>query len=351
MQYLTAGIIAFLISIFFTVLVKNLAWRFRIIDRPGFWRKVHSRPTPLLGGTAIFLSFFAVSFFYVFFSDLIIGKYINTTMMVGIWLGGLIIIFGGFLDDRKSLDPIKQVISPILAVCVIIAVGIKIGYVTNPFGGIIDFNDFQFLSIILTFFWLLGMSYTTKILDGLDGLTTGITLIGTVIIFIVSLFLGPLILPEVGLLAIIFGGSLLGFLIFNWHKASIFLGEGGSLFCGFMLGVLAIVTDGKIAITLLVMGIPIIDLLFVMIKRVVKKESPFSHADKKHLHFQLLDIGFSHKQTVIFLCFLTSILGGVGLFFKSQGRLLAIFILLFLMLLNAGFLYLIYKKKKKTKLI
>ncbi|NCF75267.1 MAG: hypothetical protein GWO87_02150 [Xanthomonadaceae bacterium] len=351
MQYLIASLSSFLISIFFTILVKNLAWHFHIIDKPGLWRKVHHQSTPLLGGTAIFLSFFAVSFFYVFFSDLIIGKYINKIMMIGIWLGGLIIIFGGFLDDKKSLDPIKQIISPIIAICIVVIVGIRIGYITNPLGGIINFDNFQFLSMLITFFWLLGISYTTKILDGLDGLTAGITFIGTIIIFIVSLFLGPLILPEVGMLAIIFGGAILGFLIFNWHKASIFLGEGGSLFCGFMLGILAIITDGKIAITLLVMGIPIIDLFFVIIKRIFKKESPFSHADKKHLHFQLLDIGFSHKQAVVFFYFLTIIFGGVGLFLNSEGRLLAFLILLFLMLLNAGFLYLIYRKKKKTRLI
>lgn len=336
-------------SIIFTLAVKRFAWRHKIIDRPNFWRKIHRKPTPLLGGTAIFLSFFIISLYYAFFSDLVIGKYINILMMAGIWVGGGLIIFGGFLDDKKSQDPIKQIIWPILAVVAVIYAGTRIGYITNPFGGVIDFGNLPAVSVILTFLWLLGMSYTTKILDGLDGLTSGITLIGALTVFIVSLFVGPAILPEVGMLSIIFAGSILGFLIFNWHKASIFLGEGGSLFCGFMLGVLAIITDGKIAVTLLVMGIPIIDLLFVIVQRFIKKESPFSHSDKKHLHFRLLDIGFSHRQAVLFLYFLTILFGSIGIFLNSKGRFIAFMVLFFLMAAIAGFLYLTYRRKMKKK--
>lgn len=338
-------------SVVFTILTKRFAWRHKIIDRPTFWRKIHTQPTPLLGGVAVFLSFLIVSFYYSFFSDFIIGKYISYFMMAGIWLGGLFIMFGGFLDDRRSLDPIKQIIAPIFAISLVIWSGVDIGYISNPFGGVIDFANLKFIAISLTFFWLLGMSYTTKILDGLDGLTAGITLIGAVIIFIVSLFVGPAILPEVGMLSIIFAGSVLGFLLFNWHKASIFLGEGGSLFCGFMLGVLAIITDGKVAVTLLVMGIPIIDLLFVIIQRFLRKESPFSHSDKKHLHFRLLDIGLSHRQAVLFLYFLTILFGFSGLFLKSKGRLAALVALFVLMILLGVFLYAAYKKKAKKSLI
>ena len=351
MQYLIAGGAAFLFSTVLTVLTKRFAWRYKIIDRPTFWRKIHTKPTPLMGGTAIFLAFFAVSFYYIFFTGLIIGKYITLPMIIGIWIAGAIIIFGGFLDDKKSQDPIKQIIWPVVAVVAVIFTGIKIGYVTNPLGGIINFGGLPILSITLTFLWLLGMSYTTKILDGLDGLASGITLIGALIVFIVSFFVGPAILPEVSMLSIIFAGSILGFLLFNWHKASIFLGEGGSLFCGFMLGVLAIITDGKIAVTLLVMGIPIIDLLFVIVQRFMRKESPFSHSDKKHLHFRLLDIGFSHRQAVLFLYFFTVLFGSIGLFLKSRGRLIAFATLFLVMILMGIFLYLTYKKKSKKSLV
>jgi UDP-GlcNAc:undecaprenyl-phosphate/decaprenyl-phosphate GlcNAc-1-phosphate transferase len=351
MQYFIAFLSAYFLSIIFTLLIKKIAWKLKIIDRPSFLRKIHNQPIPLLGGVAVFLSFFVVSLYFVFFTDFVIGKYITSGMMYGIWLGGLIIMIGGFIDDKKSLDPIKQIIFPVVAILVVILSGIKIGYITNPFGGVINFDSLNFLAIILTFLWLLGMSYTTKILDGLDGLTSGITLIGTLAIFILTLFIGPAILPEVGIIAIILAGGLFGFLMFNFHKASIFLGEGGSLYCGFMLGVLAIITDGKIAITLLIMGIPIIDLLFVVIQRFTKKQSPFRHSDKKHLHFRLLDIGFSHKQAVLSLYFLTIVFGAAGLFLNSIGRFLTFLILFTLMVLIASGVYFIYKKKNEERLL
>lgn len=351
MQYLIAGGGAFIISVILTMLVRIIAWRYKIIDRPSFLRKIHTQPTPLLGGLAIYISFVVVSLYYVFFSDLIIGKYISTLTMIGVWVAGGIIMIGGFLDDKKSLDPIKQIMWPIVAIIIVILTGTNIGYISNPFGGVINFGDVYYLSFIVTFFWLLGMSYTTKILDGLDGLVAGITLIGSLAIFILTLFIGPAILPEVGLLAIIFSGAVLGFLIFNWHRASIFLGEGGSLLCGFMLGVLAIITDGKIAITLLVMGVPIIDLLFVIIHRFAKNQSPFHHSDKKHLHFRLLDFGFSTRQAVLFLYLLTIIFGASGLFLESFGRLLTFIVLFIFMLVIASTFYFFFKKQNEKRLL
>lgn len=348
-QYIIAFASALSLSIFFTLVIRRWALKKSIVDYPTAERKIHQKPIPFLGGVAIFFSFLIVSACYVFFSDFIIGKYISRQAIFGIWLGGAIIMVGGFLDDKKSLSPFKQIIWPIVAIITIILAGIKINYITNPFGGIIDLNKIPLITAILTFFWLLGMSYTTKILDGLDGLVSGITLIGAIAIFIVSIFIGPSILPEVGVLSIIFAGAVLGFLIFNWRPASIFLGEGGSIYCGFMLGLLAIITDGKIAITLLIMGIPIIDLLFVIIRRILKKESPFSHSDKKHLHFQLLDFGLSHRQAVIFLYILTLFFAALGLFFKSMGRFLVLSALLMGMIILSAF-YIYFLKKQKNNL-
>lgn len=102
MQYFLAFLGAFLLSVVFTVLVKKIAWRLKIIDRPSFLRKIHNQPTPLMGGAAVFLSFLIVSIYFVFFTDLVIGKYINKEIMYGIWIGGLIIMIGGFIDDKKK---------------------------------------------------------------------------------------------------------------------------------------------------------------------------------------------------------------------------------------------------------
>ncbi len=351
MEYLIVFSCSFLISFISVFFVKKLAWRFHVLDKPGFWRKIHSSPMPLMGGLSIFTGFLITSAYLVFFTDYIIGKYIDVSVMIGMWIGGAILMFGGILDDKKNLDPIKQFFFPVISIVIVIFSGIKIAHITNPFGGTIGFDGLPIISIVLTFFWLLGMSYTTKILDGLDGLTTGITLIGAFVIFLISLFFGPAILPEMGMLSIILAGALFGFLIFNWHKASIFLGEGGSLFCGFMLGVLAIITDGKIAITLLIMGVPIIDLLLVIVRRFIRKESAFSHSDKKHLHFQLLEIGLSHRFAVLFLYFLTIIFGVTGLFLNSIGRLAAFAILSLSVLVIVVSVYFLYKRKSSEKLL
>lgn len=348
MRYIIAFVSALALSVFFTLFIRQWARRQNIVDYPKLERKIHKEPVPLLGGAAIFFSFLVISACYVFFSDFVIGKYISMQAIFGIWLGGAIIIIGGFLDDKKSLSPFKQIIWPVAAIIIAILAGIKINYITNPFGGIIDLSQISLAAIILSFFWMLGMSYTTKILDGLDGLVSGITLIGATAIFVVSMFIGPAILPEVGILSIIFAGAVSGFLFFNWHRASIFLGEGGSIYCGFMLGLLAIITDGKIAITLLVMGIPIIDLVFVIVKRIIKKESPFSHSDKKHLHFQLLDFGLSHRQAVIFLYILTLFFAALGLFFKSMGRFFVLLLLFIGMAILSAFFIYFFKKQKKN---
>ncbi|MCK5459828.1 undecaprenyl/decaprenyl-phosphate alpha-N-acetylglucosaminyl 1-phosphate transferase, partial [Candidatus Parcubacteria bacterium] len=224
-RYIMAFVGALALSIFFTLIIRRWARKQNIVDCPNGSRKIHKEPIPLLGGAAIFFSFLAISACYVFFSDFIIGKYISMQAIFGIWIGGAIIMIGGFLDDKKSLPPFKQIIWPVAAIITVILVGIKINYITNPFGGIIDLSQIPLVAIILSFFWMLGMSYTTKILDGLDGLVSGITLIGAIAIFIVSMFISPAILPEVGILSIIFAGAVLGFLFFNWRPASIFLGD------------------------------------------------------------------------------------------------------------------------------
>ncbi|TSC95641.1 MAG: Uncharacterized protein Athens101410_397 [Parcubacteria group bacterium Athens1014_10] len=360
MNYFSAFISTFLLAAILTPFVRKFALKNKIVDYPSP-RKIHSHPIPLLGGLIIFLSFFIVLAYFTFFTPYILGKSIALKQLIGIFIAGLFLISGGFLDDKYNLPPKKQFIFPLLAVLTIIASGIGVKYITNPFNGIInlELNKFFILNFqgapyyfswpadLLTFFWLLGMIYTTKFLDGLDGLVSGITAIGGLIIFGLCLFT-IFYQPEVGLLAIILAGACLGFLIFNWHPAKIFLGEGGSTFCGFMLGVLAIISGGKFATTLLVMGIAVIDVIWVIARRVFwERHSPFL-ADKKHLHFRLLDIGLSPRQAVVFLYFLSLIFGLSTFFLKSSGKLITMGILSGLMAVLAIFLVGVYKIKNKA---
>lgn len=359
-HYLIPFAISFIISVGCTYAVMKYAWHRQIIDRPEASpeRKIQNRPVPLLGGLAIFMTVTLVIAYYTFFTHRILGGYLLPKFLIGIFLGGLLLMIGGWLDDRKSQTPGQQIIWPVLACLVIIASGIGINYITNPFGGVISLDSIKFTVFIagdlpyqlvlfadlFGFCWLMGMMYTTKFLDGLDGLVSGITTIGGFILFFLSLT-KDVAQPETALMAIILAGACAGFLVFNFHPARIFLGEGGSLFTGFMLGVLSIISGAKIATALLIMGIPVLDVVWVIIRRALfEKRSPFKSADRKHIHFRLLDAGFSHRGAVLFLYGISLIFGAVALWQDSNGKLLTLFILLGLMIVLGLIIAIRHKK-------
>ncbi len=352
--YIIPFIFSLILAIFLTPLIKKLAWRLDVVDKPGLSRKIHPRPTPLLGGVAIFLSFLIVllvSWAVGWLNDGII----KNSQVMAIILGGLILVIGGALDDKFNLKPWQSFLFPIVAVLVTITLGIGVKYVTNPFisgtgpfGRALFYFDWVDLKIIsfgalFSFFWLLGLIYTTKFLDGLDGLVSGIGAIGAIILFIVSLF-WDVAMSGTSILCLILAGSLLGFLIFNFHPAKIFLGEGGATFVGFMLGVLSIISGGKIATALLIMGIPILDVVWIIFRRIFTGHHVYE-ADRKHLHFRLLDVGLSQRQTVLSLYLLTLIFGISSLFLQSQYKVVALGVLAVVMLAIVLVLMVRYKKK------
>lgn len=347
--FLTSFILAYVL----TYKVKILALKNNLIDVPDSDRKIHNTAKPLLGGLAIFLSFSLVILLAAKIVPLALTKGVSDISIFALVLGGLIIMIGGYLDDKYKLPAWQQLIAPILAVLVVMMCGVKVSVITNPLGGLVDLTFWQInlggwgslaiISMLVTFLWLLGMIYTTKLLDGLDGLASGVGLIGSLIIFALTQFT-PFYQPSVGLLAIIMAGAILGFLIWNWHPAKIFLGEGGSLYIGFVLGVLSIISGSKIATTLLVMGIPILDVAWVIIRRLILNKKSLAAADKQHLHHRLLDVGFSHKQAVIFLYVLTGSFGLTALFIGSRGKLITLSILLLVMVVLGWWLVSRYKK-------
>lgn len=340
-QYILPFFLAFLISFILTRFVRQIAYKFKIFDYPSEPRKIHDRPVPLLGGLAIYFTFLILTLFY-WQNGLLLDGRIKPSHLLGVLLGGGIIAIGGIFDDKYKLKPYQAIIAPLMASLVVIFFGLKIGYITNPLGGLWYLGG-TFWSPLLVFFWLLGMIYTTKFLDGLDGLVSGISVIGSIILFLVSLFWD---VPQSGtsILCLILGGSALGFLIWNFHPAKIFLGETGSVFLGFMLGVLAIISGAKIATTLLIMGLPILDVVWVIIRRIFKdKKSPFL-ADKKHLHFRLLNIGLNQRQAVLFLYFITLLFGATAIFQKTSGKLISFGVLIVLMVVLAFWVTAKYKK-------
>lgn len=339
-MYLIPFFVTFTFVLVLTGLIRRVALKYKVVDEPTEARKIHKKPMPLLGGLAIFLSFFGVLAYYIFFTDKVLGGEIFAKNLVGVFLGGALLMVGGFLDDKYKLAPKWQIIWPAAAVIVVIVSGVGIDKITNPFGGLLHLDSWQkilfwwhgvpykitFLADVFTFVWLMGMMYTTKFLDGLDGLVSGVTTIGAVIIFFVSL-MAEVAQPGTAMLSIIFAGACAGFLVWNFNPAKIFLGEGGSLFTGFILGALSIIAGGKIATTLLIMGLPILDAAIVIIRRIVKNRRGLFSADQKHLHFRLLNAGLSHRQAVLSLYFVTLAFGTSTLFLKSGGKLFALVVL------------------------
>lgn len=349
--YFISFALAFFISFVGTFLVARLAVRRKILDYPDVERKFHKVPTPSLGGLAVFGSFFLVTLFIGIFAEYLLEGNIPLRNLLGIWAGGFILMIGGYLDDKYRLPPRYSILFPILAALTIVSSGIRAFSIHNPLTGeIIVLNNLLLFGIplasgVIVFVWTMALTYTTKLLDGMDGLTTGISAIGGLVLFGLSLT-DQVQQPQTALLAITFVGSLMGFLILNFYPAKIFLGEAGSTFAGFMLAVLAVISGGKIATAVLVMGVPILDAVWVVLQRIFSKESPFK-GDRRHLHFKLTEIGFSEPQAVLFLYMLTGIFGAAALFLQSLGKLIALAILVAVMAALVIGVFIAFKVKEK----
>ncbi len=351
MQYILFFLLAVGLSAILTPLVKRIAQNKGILDIPSSSRKIHNKPIPLLGGLAIFLSFLISVIIYIALQKPDFNI-VPLKFFLAIIIGGGILIIGGALDDKFNLPPKFSWLFPALASLIIVASGIGVGikFISNPFGAPINIgHSLEIIhwkleiSAIVMWIWIMGMIYTTKFLDGLDGLASGIALIGGATLFALSLT-SKINQPITASLAIIFCGSLLGYLFYAFHPASIFLGEGGSTFVGFILGALAIILGAKIATALLVMGIPILDVVWVITRRLWYKNSPFK-ADRQHLHFRLLDVGFNQRQAVLILYGISAVFGFTAVFLQSMGKLVALVILFCVMLFLAISVVMLYKRK------
>lgn len=325
--WIFAAASAFLLSVVLTDLVRLVAIKFNILDRPSSDRKKHRTPVPYLGGVAIFLSFSIVVFVVSLFSDHFVSGDIEYSQIIGLMVGGLVLIIGGAIDDKFELSPKVSILFPVIAALIAALVGIGPDKITNPLGG--AFEIASNLAFFITFMWLLGMSYTTKLLDGVDGLATGIVAIGTLMIALLALS-DKFFQPDVAMLAIIAFCALLGFLLWNFNPAQIFLGEGGSTYIGYLLGGLAIISGSKVATALLVVGIPILDIIFVVLLRYRLGKSLFK-GDRLHLHFKLFDLGLSQRQVVILYYCIAIIFGLTTLIFESWQKIVALGVLIVIM--------------------
>lgn len=299
-------IITMAISTIATPLIRKIAIHNKIMDIPKDDRRVHNRPVPLLGGLAIYIS-------------VIIGMLIRYNHMSlpywGIILGSTVIVIGGFLDDKRELKPMYKLLFQISAVIIVMLCGVKIDIITNPFSGTKLFLDLKYLSIPLTVLWIVGITNAFNLIDGLDGLSTGIGLIASVTLFIISILNGRV---NTAVLTAILSGALLGFLPYNFNPASIFLGDTGSQLIGFLLAVISIegaiksATAFSLAVPILTFGLPIYDTLFAIVRRKINGK-PIAEGDKGHVHHRLLSLGFSQKKVVLIMYAASVLLGAISI--------------------------------------
>lgn len=311
--------------------VRVFMQKLNIVDQPKrLPRKTHTRPTPLGGGVALYLGF-CVPTLVLWKLGILSGGTLQEKTIVGLLIGGAVITIGGLLDDRFHLRARYQFVFPFFAALIAIIGGVGSHSITNPFGGSIALSTYVIelgfwgtaviLADIVTFIWLLGMMYTTKFLDGLDGLVAGVVLIGALVLLLLTNQAQWYDL-EIAKLTAVFAGACTGFLLWNYYPAKVFLGEGGSLLTGFVLASLAALAGGRIAVAALVLVIPILDVARVLVRR-AQRGQPIFHGDREHLHLQLVDSGLSVRQSVLILYSISLLLGATVLFLQGQQQLIA----------------------------
>jgi len=305
--------IAFVVAFFMTPFVKNLAIKLNAIDVPKDNRRVHKTPIPRLGGLAILAGFIMALIYYLIMVGLNNTEVFNSKI-IGLLLGIIIIEIAGIWDDIKPIRAWTKLLFQIVAAAVVVGCGVRIEGISNPFVND-GFISLGMWSIPLTMVWIVGITNAINFIDGLDGLAAGVATISSLSLLFIAVYLNQW---QTIVLAAGLAGATMGFLPFNFNPAKIFMGETGSAFLGFTLGTISIMglvksyTAIAIIVPLVVLGLPIFDTAFAIIRRVLSGKSPMQ-ADRGHLHHRLVDSGLSQKQSVIILYIISAFLGLAGI--------------------------------------
>lgn len=320
--FLLTLLITFTVSTLMVPIVIKLANKIGAVDVPN-GRKVHKQPIPRIGGVAIYVAF-VVGFFFIL-------SYTN--LNISILVAASVIAITGFIDDKFQIKPWQKLVGQFLAALIVIFDGLHINYLTIPFvEQSIPINTW--IAIPISLIWIIGVTNAVNLIDGLDGLASGVTIIASLSIFIMSLIMGNIV---IALLALALIGSVLGFLIYNFYPAKIFMGDTGSLLLGFLLAVFSIfnfkqVTFITFIIPILILAVPIIDTTVAIIRRKVNKQR-IMDPDKNHLHHRLLDSGFSHRQAVVFIYFISIFFGTTAILLYKASLLTSIILFIVILFL------------------
>ncbi|MEG6512223.1 MraY family glycosyltransferase [Desulforamulus ruminis] len=294
-------LLALLISFALTPLVRKLAFKIGAIDQPDC-RKVHCKTMPRLGGLAVFLAF----------SVAVLLTQPLDSRLVGLLTGGLLIVLLGILDDTRGLPAKVKLAGQIAAAAAVIPFGIQVEFITNPVDG--HMLHLGIWGIPVTIFWIISVTNAVNLIDGLDGLAGGTAFIAALTMAAITWQQQDGTGMEVTLLALVLAASILGFLRYNFFPAKIFLGDTGSMFLGYALGTLAVMGVAKTAtaisviVPMVILGIPLLDVLFAILRR-YQSQRPIFQPDKEHLHHRLMALGLSHRQTVLAIYAVNLILG------------------------------------------
>jgi len=321
---------AFLLSLLLTPLFARLGRDWRLVDWPGERRR-HSAPTPRIGGVALFISFFTVAL-GVFLIEFVLQSPAvpdDARRLRGVLLGTAFAFGVGLIDDRYDLRPGPQYIAQFVAALIAIVHTVFIQEVTNPLVGKPETLS-DLVTFVFTVFWVMGMMNTVNWLDGLDGLAAGVAAIAALLFAIHSYQLAHTHEPmrvNVALFPTALVGACLGFLPFNFYPARVFMGSAGAMTLGYTLATLSILAPARVATALLVMGIPIIDVAWLIFSRWRRGVRP-SQAGRDHLHFRLLDRGLSQRQIVALYYGFCALFGSLALLMPSgRPKLLALILM------------------------
>ncbi len=296
---------ALILSFLLTPAVRVLAFKIGAVDVPKDNRRMHKRPMPLIGGLAIFVSFIVTT---LIFFDV-------THDLLAIWLGGLLLVILCIFDDIKSINAYIKLLVQIAVALIAISQGVLIEsiYIGN------ELIEFGWMSYPITVVWIVALTNAFNLIDGLDGLSCGITSICCLSIFVIAMLMGNY---HCALLAAVLFGSCLGFLPFNFNPARIFMGDTGACFLGYVLSIISIEGLFKIStvisfiLPVTVFALPLFDTAFAFLRRILSGQGPFT-ADKRHLHHRLIAYGLTHRQTVLVLYAISALFGIVAIIFTD----------------------------------
>ena len=316
-----ALIVALIVALVATPVVKSLAFKMGAMDVPKDNRRMHDHPIPRMGGLAIFLGFLLS---VLLFAEI-------TPQLRGMLLGSVIIVVLGIFDDIYSLPAMFKFVVQIVAALVAVFSGNVIQTLSNPNIFSSDlYWDLGVLSIPVSVIWIVAITNAVNLIDGLDGLACGVSTISSMTLLVISLVVSDA--PAAILMAAL-AGSCIGFLPYNLNPAKIFMGDTGSTFLGYVLAVVSIqglfkfYTIISFAVPFLMLGLPIFDTCFAFIRRIAHGQSPM-HADRSHVHHRLIDMGFSQKQAVAVLYIISDILGLSAVVLTTAGAVKAMLLLL-----------------------